>query len=262
MINKQETLFQQHILAQHQELFLQAIDTCESSKQTYKRQLQAFFTWLASTNIDSPNQQTILEYREYLQNKKLSVSTINGYLTAVRCFFSWLETQNVYPNIARTVRGQKRKHSAKKIFLSHTQITRLLASIDRTTLNGQRDYALLSLMAHAGLTIIELSRVTKGDLIQCCNTIGLWVQKKGHKNKDIFVSLPELTFAPITHYLAACPKITDVDPLFASLSTKNFGEQLTTRSISRIIKNRFKHSGIVSGHFRTNIVTKVPHYLP
>jgi len=45
---------------------------------------------------------------------KKSPYTISGYLTAVRKFFEWLESQKIFPNIARSVKGLKKAQGIQK----------------------------------------------------------------------------------------------------------------------------------------------------
>ncbi len=52
--------------------------------------------------------------------------------------------------------------------------------------------------------------------------------------------LTPATLEPLSDYIDARKQSTHEDPLFASHSTKNFGMALTTRSVSRIVKLRFK----------------------
>ena len=56
--------------------------------------------------------------------------------------------------------------------------------------------------------------------------------------------LTENALAPLKEYIKARGRVRDEDPLFASHSTKNRGSLLTTRSVSRIVKERLKQMGI------------------
>ena len=58
--------------------------------------------------------------------------------------------------------------------------------------------------------------------------------------KDEFVLLTPATLDPLLEYLEARASIKNQDPLFASHSTKNFGKSLTTRSVSRIVKEALR----------------------
>lgn len=76
----------------------------------------------------------------------------------------------------------------------------------------------------------------------------LWIQGKGRDEADDFVLLTEETLKPIRTYLSARAKLlgqpADEEPLFSSCSNRNDGQPLTTRSISRLIKQALQRVGI------------------
>lgn len=227
------------------ERFILSLDIKDSSKATYKKQLKEFFSWAQRAAQAQPDRQAILRYKDFLLNtKELSALTVGGYLTAVRRFFEWLESIHAYPNIARSVKGPKKKKGFRKDALSIDQAKKLLAAIDCTTLQGKRNYALINLMMRTGLRTVEIIRAKKEDLAYCAPVQVLWVQGKGRDSKDEFVVLTEKVLAPLYEYLHLRGPIKETAPLFASCCTKNFGKKLTTRSISRIVKNALIAIGI------------------
>lgn len=223
------------------EAFLKSLDIKQSSKETYRRQLDEFFSWLHAQRIQDPSREDLIAYKEYLHDQReLASFTIGGYLTAVRRFFEWLEGMKIYPNVAKGIRGPKRKKGFKKDCLTIEQTKKLLKSIDRKSLTGKRDFAMLNLMVRTGLRTIEIIRATKEDICRQSGETVLYIHGKGRDGKDEIVVLTEHTLAPIKEYLDARKQVKERDPVFASHSTKNFGKKLTTRSISRIVKERLK----------------------
>lgn len=223
------------------EQFLKSLDIKASSKATYARQIKEFFVWSQKNNVSAPARDDLLAYKEYLyDHKMLSPLTIAGYLTAVRRFFEWLESLKLYPNVAKGIKSPKRKRGFKKDVLSVAQVKELLGSIDRATLSGKRDYALINLMIRTGLRTIEVSRVCKEDITRRSGEPILLIHGKGRDEKDEIVVLTEPTMAPIREYLKARGLVREREPIFASHSQKNFGKKLTTRSISRIVKNHLR----------------------
>ncbi len=233
-------------IAVYLEAFLRSLDIRDSSKETYKRQLMAFFIWLSSQDYTAPDRETILAYKDYLRTKKqLTAFTIGGYITAIRRFFEWLESVKKYPNIARSVRGPRRRAGFRKDALTLDQVYELLAAIDRSTLDGKRDYALINLMVRTGLRTIEITRATFEDITKNNGAMVLWIQGKGRDSKDELVILTERALGPIKEYLHSRGATKSAAPLFVSHSNKNFGQSLTTRSVSRIVKNRLAAIHIV-----------------
>jgi integrase/recombinase XerC/integrase/recombinase XerD len=96
------------------------------------------------------------------------------------------------------------------------------------------------------LRTIEIVRADVGDIRQESGEPVLWIRGKGHESKDDFVVLTESTLKPILEYLQTRGNVKDDEPLFVSLSDRNQNGRLTTRSISRIVKNHLKRIGLNS----------------
>lgn len=221
--------------------FLSSLDIRQSSKNTYQRQLKEFFSWSAKQKAADLNREHLLRYKDYLKTEReLAAFTIGGYLTAVRRFFEWLEASRMYPNVARGIKGPARKRGFKKDALTVDQAKMILGSIKRTTLTGKRDFALINLMLRTGLRTIEIARALREDVCRQGGETVLFIHGKGRDSKDELVLLTEHTLGPIEEYLTARGSVKNEDALFASHSTKNFGKKLTTRSVSRIVKTRFR----------------------
>ena len=225
--------------------FLASLDIRQSSKNTYTRQLKEFFEWCMANHIMKWNREELLAYKQYLQKERsLASLTISGYLTAVRRYCEWLEVYHKQPNAARGIKGPSRKRGFKKDALTVEQVKKILASIKTTTLTGKRDFALINLMVRTGLRTIEIARAQREDIAQQAGEMVLFIHGKGRDSKDELVLLTNMTYEPIMEYLAARGVVTNEAPLFASHSTKNFGQALTTRSVSRICKFHLKRNNL------------------
>lgn len=163
----QESLFDFEDLI---ERFIASIDAKINSKDTYKRQIKPFFEWVSERysfdRLHQMAQHDIFAYKEFLVRDGKSAYTISGYLTAVRKFFEWLESNKIFPNIAKSVKGLKKPKGFRKDCLTVEQIRTALASFDVNTPDGLRDYALFNLLVRTGLRTVEISRATVGDLRQ------------------------------------------------------------------------------------------------
>jgi len=228
-------------------LFLREQDITEASRATYQRALRQFVVWLRETGRDQRmgtlQREDILAYKESLLASK-TASTVSCYLTAVRRLFGWLESRKAYPDITRGVKGAKKAKGHRKDCLTPGQIREALDGVDRSTLEGKRDFALLNLLFRTGLRTVEVARAQIADLRQEAGTAVLWIQGKGRDEKDDFVLLVEDTLLPIREYLAAREAVSEQEPLFVSVSDRNAGEALTTRSLSRVVKEAFRRVGL------------------
>ncbi len=227
--------------------FIASQDISHRSQITYKNALHQFIVWYKNQNIEKPTRETILSYKYWLDTKKLSSFTKATYLVVVRRFFTWTEDENIYPNVARGIKGVKRQlKNHQKDSLSIDGVRILFNSIDTTFIRGKRDYALVNILIRTGLRLKELAAATLSDLQENRNQMLLWVHGKGRSGKDDFVVLTDEVLAPLETYLEK-RKITSKDtPLFASLSDRNFGKSITIHSLSRIIKQRLRAAGLSS----------------
>jgi len=231
--------------------FLAEQDVAKSSRATYRRELRQFVDWLEKTGRSSRmgelTRADILAYKEDLM-EDLSPYTVSGYLVAVRKLFSWLESQKIYPNIAKDIKGAKKPRGFRKDTLTKGQLRDVLQEIERERMQGLRDYALINLMARTGLRTVEISRAKVGDIRQEAGQAVLWVQGKGRDAKDEFVLLTEETERPLRKWIQArrdlFGPVADDQPLFCSLSNRSKGSSLSTRSISRIVKKRLRAVGL------------------
>lgn len=225
--------------------FLLAHDIKPKSKETYRRALRQFFVYLETEGVTRPTRETLLAYKAYLIDKKLSAYTVSAYIIAVRKMFQWTESEHLYANIASQIKGQKKPKGFKKDALSVNQARKLLTDMETETLSGARDYALVNLLVRTGLRTIETARANVEDIRQQGEQAVLYIQGKGRDSKDDLVILTEETLEPIRAYISMRGQgVKDSSPLFISHSDRNYGERLTTRSISRIVKDRLQASGL------------------
>ncbi|MHB8277892.1 MAG: tyrosine-type recombinase/integrase [Candidatus Humimicrobiaceae bacterium] len=227
--------------------FIASQDIRPSSRDTYRKALKQFAVWASDRPINTLTREDILQYKDFMKAKKLSSYTLSSYLVSVRKFFEWAESLKIYPNIARGVKGGKQNRQFKKDPLTISQIKNLLGSIDRKTDKGKRDFSILNLLIRTGIRTIEIIRADIGDIRQESGEAVLWIQGKGADDKDNFVMLTEDTLRPIREYLSTRKDAKENDPLFTSLSNRNQVERLTTKSISRMVKEDLRGIGLNSG---------------
>ena len=227
--------------------FLDDQDISGSSKATYERSLKQFICWLDETgrsgNMDTLQREDILQYKSWLLDQRSSY-TVTLYLTAVRKLYQWLESRKIYPDITRGIKGAKKPRGFRKDSLSPDQLREALEAMERDSLESLRNYAIFNLMARTGLRDIEVSRAQVVDMRQESGQAVLWIQGKGRDTKDDFVILTEEAIKPIRTYLQTRGALLEDEPLFCSHSDRNKGQALTTRSISRIVKEALRKIGL------------------
>ena len=229
--------------------FISSQDVRESSRKLYTRTLSQYFVWIEETGrtIQNLTRQDILEYKDHLQQENLSSLTIGSYITAVRKFYEWTESERLFPNIAKGVKTPRRVQAFKKQHLTDAKSKELLDHFQNLSL---RDYAIVNLILRTGLRTIEVVRADIEDITFKGDRRVLRVWGKGHGEKDDFVVLSEKAYEPIRDYLAAVRKGAKAgEPLFTSTSNQNSGGRLTTRTISAICKDGLRAVGLDGKEF-------------
>lgn len=224
--------------------FLNYIDASPKTVQTYTKALRQFFKYLYEHNIIQPKREDVLAFRDNLKALGRKPTTIKNYIVAVRLFFQWTNQEGLYPNIADKIKGAKVDQAHKKDYLTIEQVKDVLDHIDVSTVTGARDYAIIALMVTGGLRTIEVSRANKEDVRNVGDSPALYIQGKGKEEKTDYVKLPLQVFKAIGRYREMLGE--QPQALFVSTSNNNKGKALTTRSISSIVKKRFKNAGFMS----------------
>ena len=229
--------------------FISSQDVSESSRKLYTRTLSQYFMWTEreSKSLNGLTRKDVLEYKDYLREQNLSSLTISSYLTAVRKFYEWAEGEKLYPNIAKGIKSPRRQQAFKKQHLTDAKSRELLEHFQNKNL---RDYAIANLILRTGLRTIEVVRANIEDITFKGERRILKVWGKGHIEKDDFVVLSEKAYLPIRDYLAVARKGAKTgEPLFTSTSHQNYGERLTTKTISSLCKDGLKAIGLEGKEF-------------
>lgn len=229
--------------------FISSQDVSESSRKLYTRTLSLFFVWMERErkSLNKLSRKDVLEYKDYLQEQSLSSLTISSYITAVRKFYEWAEGEKLYPNIARGIKTPRRQQAFKKQHLTDTKSKELLEHFQNQSL---RDYAIVNLILRTGLRTIEVVRANVEDITFKGERRILKVWGKGRLEKDDFVVLTDKTYLPIRKYLDTARRgAKPGEPLFTSTSHQNYGERLTTKTISSLCKDGLKAIGLDGKEF-------------
>lgn len=224
--------------------FVDFVDVKDTTLKGYATCVRQFIRWMNENGIKQPKREDIKEYKAYLESQNFTAGTKAQYLRAVKHFFKWTDAEGLYPDIAVGIKGAKvRQDNTKKEAFSGSDIVTILNSIERDTEAGKRDYAMILLSVSGGLRIIELQRADIQDLQTVRGENILYIQGKGHDEKDAYTKLPAEVSTAIEDYLHTRQSYKKNDPLFSSTGNRSRGKRLSEPSISRIIKTRFISAG-------------------
>ena len=222
--------------------FIEYLDACPKTVETYTRAIRQFFKYVQEKGISQPTREDIIAYREYLKGSH-KPTTVQNYIVAVRLFFQWTEQKGLYPNVAEHIKGAKLDKNHKKDYLTSRQVKKVLETAKEESLQGLRDYAILALMFTGGLRTIEVSRANIEDLRIAGDSEVLYLQGKGHEEKTDYIKLIPKVEDAIRVYLKARGTLDPTEPLFTSTSNNSRGDRISTRTISGIVKNALKNAG-------------------
>ena len=225
--------------------FIAFIDAKPKTIETYTRALRQLFNYFSLKGITRPRREDILAFRDELKQSH-KPTTVQNYITATRLFFQWTEQERVYPNVADHIKGATISKEHKKDYLTSKQVKVVLDAVERDTLQGLRDYAILALMVTGGLRTVEVIRANVEDLRAAGDNTVLYIQGKGMEEKTDYIKVQPEVERAIREYMKALGAADQKQPLFISEANRNKGERLTTRSVSRIVKGRLQAAGFDS----------------
>lgn len=236
---------QMHNLSELIESFIDSLDVNPASTRTYREGLKNFLNW---RNGKPPHalvtQSEIKLYKEWLRQCR-AANTVATYLVALRRFFQYCVAEGFYAeNPVENVKGIRRPRGHLRQDISREGLRALFNSVDRSTLMGKRDFAIMNLMARNGLRVIEIVRANVGDIENRRGRQILRIWGKGRDERDEFVVLSEPTVQALEDWLVARGPAKPSDPLFVGVRARNKGGRLTTRQVNRIINRYLIKTGL------------------
>jgi len=225
--------------------FLGSADLRATTIESYRRRLKQFVLWLNEKGINHPQPADLVQFKKDILERCSSSLTCSNYLVAIRSLLRWCHRRRIYPNISEEVRNPTPPSGHRRDALELPQLQALLASIERITLKGKRDYALCRLFNVTGPRGIEVWRSNIEDIKKKNGVWVLYLQGKGRDEKDELVILPPAVLEALEDYLFHRNYKSRKEPLFTALST-NYQGRLSTRSIRGIVKERLRAIGINS----------------
>jgi site-specific recombinase XerD len=138
------------------------------SKRSYRFAIDDFVAWYCSEPRIAFNKTVVLRYRLELESRRLSSSTINLRLAAVRRLaYEAADTGLLSPELAAgigRVKGAKRVGVRLGNWLSADEVKQLLLSPDVNLLKGKRDRAIIAVLAGCGLRRSEVAQLSVSDI--------------------------------------------------------------------------------------------------
>ena len=222
--------------------FIAFLDSTPQTVATYRASIRRMFAYFLAHHITAPTRADVLAYRDELK-AEYKPATVALHMTAARLFFRWTAQQGFFPNVADHIKGAKLDREHKKDYLTSGQAKAVLNTATGDSVADKRDRAILAIMVTAGIRCIEVARANIEDLRTAGDSAALYIQGKGHEEKSDYVKLPAQVEKALRDYLTARGEVDATAPLLTSDSNNSRGSRITTRSISRLVKNHMRAAG-------------------
>lgn len=233
--------------------WINGLDGRDKTVLTYRKAGRVFMGWAQENGITNPTPADIAAYKQHLKTERrnrngepLKTTTINLYMLTVKKFFNDAAAYG-FVNIATGIKTDPLDKVFRKDDIEPTRARELLDSIDRNTLTGKRDYAIIMLALTGGLRTVEIVRADIEDVTTKRGENVLKVHGKGREGKNDIIKLRGRTLAAINEYLAArrgAGELAPDAPLFAAIGNRNNGGRMNAETISHIVKARLRAIGI------------------
>lgn len=214
----------------------------------YLKAAEDWLGFLERAGTATPTPAAVLRYVASLREGH-APATINARLSAVRSMYAWAETQNLYPSIARSVKGLPVQKDQPLDCLPPDAVAGLLEKVDGESLAALRDRALVHCLFSTACRLVSMAAANVVDL-DTLDAVLVYVGKgdRGTKNRRAY--LPASALDALRRYLSARRsanggKLPQDAPLFAAVGNRARGHRMTTRSLRRVVVGLMERCGHV-----------------
>jgi site-specific recombinase XerD len=232
----------------------------KSSKtvKAYSDTIQSFRASLqhVGLDLDSDKKHVSLVAQKFasfsVRGTEVTSSTFNQRLSILSSFYEYAIKQEMLDhNPVKRIERAKIQQYANAQPIEETDVASALASIDRSTLAGARDYAILALLLQTGRRLSEVAHLTWQDVKIRAGKATVTFAAKG--GKTMIDQLPKDCTTILLKWLHAfygLGSLAHDTPLFVSLAKggrggRSYGLQLSTQAIADICE---KHLGTSKVH--------------
>lgn len=174
------------------------------TRQAYRAAWEAFYKFIP-LHVGEVDHEHIRAWKFHLE-KSRRPATVNQHLSAISSFYKFVNRNYAYlrdDNPCTNVLQLKVNPYGKATLLVDDQDVTLLRSIDRSTIEGKRDYAIILLFLTTGVRLAAIASATPDDLRRQGATMFFHYVGKGAK--DYMKRLPPNTVKAINEYTYANP---------------------------------------------------------
>jgi integrase/recombinase XerC len=184
----------------------------------------------------------VSRYKGELIQKGLKSATINRRLAAIKSLVAFSYNCGHCEFMLEAVKSEKLSAYRDTTGIDPEAFKQVLSAIDRTSLKGIRDYALLMLLWSNALRRSEVSKANIADFDPTAKTLRIFGKGKG--NQSEIISLGKATVMAIESWLEARGEHQPDKALFCSVNIGYRDGRLCPQSIYDIVSDRCQDAGI------------------
>lgn len=218
------------------------------TRRVYQKDIQNFLADLGTElgkflSLDRHGAYALVSrYKGELVTKGLKSATINRRLAAIKSLVSFSYNCGHCDFMLESVKGEKLSAYRDTTGVAPETFRRVLGGIDRTSLKGVRDYALMILLWSNALRRSEVSKANISDFDPVAKTLRIY--GKGRGNNSEIISLGKATVMAIESWLTARGEVGPDKALFVSVNAGYKDGRLCTQAIYTVVKERCQAAGI------------------
>jgi Site-specific recombinase XerD len=229
------------------EEFIATLDLSYNTVISYAGILKRYVCYLNEHKINHPKEADLVKYKNNYLKKKVRSATVQKYVVVLRKFYRWCYRHGYYGDISQGLTGEKIVPTFKREALTIETVKKLLHKAKlraKKSLNNFRDYVIIRLIIVTGLRTIEVSRANVEDLGKLNGIDVLYIQGKGHDDKDSYVKLPKDLRDLIDEYIRK--RNTEDEALFSNHGPHSVNSHIDSKTISLNVKNLLRAIGVDS----------------
>jgi len=184
----------------------------------------------------------VLKYKAHLIDRGLAEATVNRRLAAVRSLVNFARKVGKCDYSLEDIQGEKARKYRDTRGVSAAQFKKVLATCDRSSLKGKRDYALLHLLWSNALRRNEISTLNIKHFDPDQRTLA--IAGKGRGSQRELITLSNGTTDALISWLNARRCLDINAPLFCSVSRYQPGHRLTGEAIRQVVDDSCQKAGI------------------
>ncbi|MFC1955215.1 site-specific tyrosine recombinase/integron integrase [Chloroflexota bacterium] len=225
-----------------QEIFNKYINYLEAERnasaytvRNYTNDLLDFFDFLKARRIGSlkeVDRHVLRGYMSHLTEQGRVKASIARKLSAIRSLYRYLLREDMVSASPAAAASSPKLDKRLPLFLTTTEVKRLVEAPDLSRPEGQRDRALLELLYASGIRVSELVSLDCNQVNLNTNEIRVW----GKGSKERVVLMGEPAARALRHYLQQGRLVLLGEKRSNALFLNRYGERIPSRRVQKILE--------------------------